>query len=90
MRFNMGPQTKVIAIMTTGMTRAMMLSDINLSPYDSQQERRLEDGGGPGGQNSLSENDNGAEPLGRAGKLKAQFDMLCEEVEAAWRMTQSA
>jgi hypothetical protein len=47
MRFNMGTQTKVIAIITTGMTRAMRLSDINLSPYDSQQERRLE------GRNSL-------------------------------------
>jgi hypothetical protein len=44
MRFNMGTQTKVIAIMTTGIRRAMMLSDIIFSPRDSQQERRLEEG----------------------------------------------
>jgi hypothetical protein len=91
MRFNMGTQTNVIAIMTTGMTRAMMLSDINLSPYDSQQERRLEGRNSPRGrQNSLSGQRRRSRALGRLDEFQAQFDMLCEEVDGAWRMTQLA
>jgi hypothetical protein len=99
MRFNMGTQTKVIAIMTAGMRRAMTLSDINLSPWDSQRERRLgkkprktkaRPMPGITRAHNTSEQPGRNRALGTVDEFEAQFDMLCEEADGVCRTTRLA